>query len=207
MSPRHRNTEQPNPENVWIEGLKTIGLSIFLAFGIRTFAAAAYFIPSGSMEPTLQIDDRLMVDKVSYHFKNPQRGDIIVFWPPNSTIAACGLSQKSADPWIKRVIGLPGEKIEVKEGRVYVNQRPMPENYIAGKPQYLWGPTVVPPDSYLVLGDNRNNSCDGHYWGFLKRDRIIGQATIRFWPFNRLGILNKEQSSADASLSELHLKH
>lgn len=166
MSPkRKRNSQEPNSENLWIEGLKTIGLSIFLAFGIRTFAAGAYFIPSGSMEPTLEINDRLMVDKVSYHFTKPHRGDIVVFWPPDETIAACGLPQKSDDPWIKRVIGLPGDKVEVKEGRVFINERPLQENYIAGKPKYVWGPEVVPKDSYFVLGDNRNNSCDSHYWG------------------------------------------
>ncbi len=194
MSPkRNRNFQEPNHENLWIEGLKTIGLSIFLAFGIRTFAAGAYFIPSGSMEPTLEINDRLMVDKVSYHFQNPQRGDIVVFWPPDQTIAACGLPRKSEDPWIKRVIGLPGEKVEVKGGRVYINDRPLQENYIAGKPQYLWGPEVVPSHSYLVLGDNRNNSCDSHYWGFVPRDRIIGRATVRFWPLNRIGLFPKAQ--------------
>ncbi len=192
-SKRNRNQPQQNHENLWVESLKTIGLSIFLAFGIRTFAAGAYFIPSGSMEPTLQINDRLMVDKVSYHFKNPQRGDIVVFWPPDDTIAACGLSHKSEDPWIKRIIGLPGDQVEVKQGRVYVNDRSLSENYIAGKPNYLWGPEVVPPNSYLVLGDNRNNSCDGHYWGFVGRDRIIGQATVRFWPPNRIGLFPKEQ--------------
>jgi signal peptidase I len=195
MSPkRNQNLQQPNSENFWLEGFKTIGLSLFLAFGIRTFAAGAYFIPSGSMEPTLQINDRLMVDKVSYHFKKPQRGDIIVFWPPDDTIATCGLPRRSPDPWIKRVIGLPGDKIEVKEGYVYINSHPLQENYIAGKPQYLWGPEVVPRNSYLVLGDNRNNSCDGHYWGFVSRDRIVGRATVRFWPLNRIGVLSKQEN-------------
>jgi signal peptidase I len=192
MSPkRKRNSQEPNSENLWIEGLKTIGLSIFLAFGIRTFAAGAYFIPSGSMEPTLEINDRLMVDKVSYHFTKPHRGDIVVFWPPDETIAACGLPQKSDDPWIKRVIGLPGEKVEIKEGRVFINEHPLQENYIAGKPKYVWGPEVVPKDSYLVLGDNRNNSCDSHYWGFVRRDRIIGRATVRFWPVGRIGLFGE----------------
>ncbi|NMG05633.1 signal peptidase I [Brasilonema sp. UFV-L1] len=192
-SKRNHNIQQSNPNNFLIEGIKTIGLSLFLAFGIRTFAAAGYFIPSGSMEPTLQINDRLMVDKVSYHFKNPQRGDIVLFWPPEETTAACGLAQKSQDPFIKRVIGLPGEKIEIKERRVYVNSRPLNENYIADKPEYLWGPEIVPANSYLVLGDNRNNSCDGRYWGFVPRDHIIGRATVRYWPSNRIGILSEEQ--------------
>ncbi len=192
MFPRpNRNVQPPNHENFWLEALKTVGLSLFLAFGIRAGVAQSFFIPSGSMKPTLQINDRLMVDKLSYHFTNPQRGDIVVFMPPNDATAMCGIAQKSHDAWIKRVIGLPGEKIAVKGGRVYVNAHPLRENYIAQLPQYQWGPVTVPPSSYLVLGDNRNNSCDGHYWGFLPRENLVGRAFIRYWPLERVGQLNQ----------------
>lgn len=184
----NKSPQQPKQENLWIEGLKTVGISLFLAFGIRSGVAQSFFIPSGSMEPTLQIDDRLMVDKLSYRFTSPQRGDIVVFQPPLAATAECGLSPNSHDSFIKRVIGLPGEKVEIKQGLVYINDRPLPENYITAKPQYKWGTKIVPPNSYLVLGDNRNNSCDGHEWGFLNRDRIIGKAAIRFWPLDRIGI-------------------
>ncbi|HEY9847317.1 MAG TPA: signal peptidase I [Candidatus Caenarcaniphilales bacterium] len=175
---------QPEYENPFVEGLKTIGLSLVLAFGIRTFVAEARYIPSGSMEPTLQINDRLIIDKVSYHFHSPQRGDIVVFEPTDTL-----LQQNFHDAFIKRVIGLPGEKVEVKGGRVYINDRPLRENYIAASPEYQWGPQVVAPDSYLVLGDNRNSSYDSHYWGYVPRDRIIGRALVRFWPFDRAGVL------------------
>jgi signal peptidase I len=178
----------PKQENSWIEGLKTVGLSLFLAFGIRTFIAEPRYIPSASMEPTLQIDDRLMVDKVTYHFVSPHREDIVVFDPP----AAVQKQENLHDPFIKRIIGLPGEQVEVKGGTVYINNRPLKENYIADKPRYTWGPQIVPPNSYLVLGDNRNNSYDGHYWGFVPRDRIIGRAFIRFWPPNRIDMLSGE---------------
>ncbi|MBE9180706.1 signal peptidase I [Oculatella sp. LEGE 06141] len=171
-------------ENPWLEGLKTIGLSLVLAFGIRTFVAEARYIPSGSMEPTLQINDRLIIDKVSYDFEPPQRDDIVVFNPTDT------LKQENFhDAFIKRVIGLPGDKVEVNNGLVYINDQPLEENYIAAKPDYRWGPVIVPPNSYLVLGDNRNNSYDSHYWGFVPRDRIIGRAIARFYPFNRLGLI------------------
>lgn len=178
-----QNIQPPKQENLWFEGIKTVGLSLFLAFGIRTTIAQSYFIPSGSMEPTLLIDDRLIVDKISYHFTNPQRGDIVVFNPPLAVVEA----QNLHDPFIKRVIGLPGDQVKVKGGRVYVNNLPLREDYIADKPNYAWGPQIVPINSYLVLGDNRNNSYDGHYWGFVQKDRIIGRAIVRYWPLNRVG--------------------
>jgi signal peptidase I len=191
------DTPQQNAENPWIEGLKTIGLSAILAFGIRTFVAEARYIPSGSMLPTLQINDRLIVDKLSYHFHNPERGDIVVFSPTDTL-----KQQNFKDAFIKRVIGLPGDKVEVKGGRVYVNDQPLREKYIEDEPQYQWGPVVVPPDSYLVLGDNRNNSYDSHYWGFVPRDRIIGRAAVRFWPPNRAGEFNHPSYGAAKSSSQ-----
>jgi signal peptidase I len=166
----------------WVEGTKTVALSLILALGIRSFVAEARFIPSGSMLPTLQIDDRLIVDKISYRFKNPERGDIVVFSPTEAL-----QKQKFTDAFIKRVIGLPGDKVEVKGGKVYVNDRALAENYIDEQPHYFYGPVTVPSGSYLVLGDNRNNSYDSHYWGFVPRANIIGKAVVRFWPLNRMG--------------------
>jgi signal peptidase I len=117
-------SDQPKAENFWVETLKTIGLSVFLALGMRTFVAEARFIPSGSMEPTLQIDDRLIVDKVSYRFSDPQRGDIVVFDPTEQ------LEKESyKDAFIKRVIGVPGDTVEVNNDRVTINGKPLKENY------------------------------------------------------------------------------
>lgn len=185
---------QRPPENLWLEVAKTLGLSAILAFGIRTFVAEARYIPSKSMVPTLQVDDRLIVDKVSYHFQDPQRGDIVVFMPPDES-AICNNSpklqnqvpQRPKDAFIKRVIGLPGDRLEVKQGQVFINDQALQEDYIEEAPQYPYGPVTVPPNSYLVLGDNRNNSCDSHYWGFVPRQNIIGKAIVRFWPVNRVG--------------------
>ena len=170
------------PERPWLEILKTLWLSVALALGIRQFVAEARYIPSGSMLPTLQINDRLIIDKVSYHFESPERGDIVVF-NPTKTLEA----QNFHEAFIKRIIGLPGDTVEVKGGRVYINGQPLRENYLEDAPHYYMAPEVVPPDQYLVLGDNRNNSYDSHRWGFVPRDKIIGRAVFRFWPPNRIG--------------------
>lgn len=175
-------------EGSWLGELaRTVGLSIILALGIRTFVAEARWIPSESMVPTLRINDKLIVDKLSYHFTNPQRGDIVVFSPTDEIQKE---NPTLKDAFIKRVIGLPGDKVEVKGERVYINDRPLQERYVEDAPQYQLAPVVVPPDSYLVLGDNRNNSYDSHYWGFVPRDHIIGRAIVRFWPPNRVGEIN-----------------
>lgn len=170
-----------------VEALKTIGLSVVLALGIRHFVAEARYIPSESMLPTLEVNDRLIVEKVSYRFSDPSRGDIVVFWPTDR-LRQDNPSLK--DALIKRVIGLPGEIVEVKNGTVFVNNEPLEENYIAAEPDYEWGPEEVPADSYLVLGDNRNNSYDSHFWGYVPQDKVIGRAAVRFWPLSRVGELD-----------------
>jgi signal peptidase I len=182
-----KKTAQTHQENPWLEITKTIITAAFLAFGIRTFVAEARYIPSSSMEPTLEIDDRLIVEKLSYHFREPERGDVVVF-SPTETLK----EQHFDEAFIKRVIGLPGETVEVRNGRVYVNNQPLAEKYIAEKPNYNYGPRKVPQGQYLVLGDNRNNSYDSHYWGFVPKGNIIGRAVVRFWPFNRVGGIDPE---------------
>jgi signal peptidase I len=158
--------------------------NVFQSFFLRHFVAESRYIPAGSMMPTLQIDDRLIIDKWSYHFQAPQRGDIVLF-SPTETLK----QQNLKDAFIKRIIGIPGDKIEVKGGKVYVNGQPLEENYIAEAPNYQYGPATVPPNSYFVLGDNRNNSYDSHYWGFVARENIIGKASKRFWPLKRSGAI------------------
>jgi signal peptidase I len=172
----------PQVENPWVEGIKTIALAAVLAVGIRQFVAEARFIPSDSMVPTLVKDDRLIIDKLSYRFGQPQRGDIVVF-NPTATLE----EQKFKDAFIKRVVGLPGEQIEVKEGKVFVNGQAITENYTAEIPNYTWGPKVVPENSYVVFGDNRNNSYDSHYWDFVPKEKLVGRAIVRFWPPARVG--------------------
>ncbi|MEO0457861.1 MAG: signal peptidase I [Cyanobacteria bacterium P01_A01_bin.114] len=162
-------------------------LSFAFALAFRDGVAESRYMPSGSMEPTLQINDRLIIEKISYRFNSPKRGDIIVFWPPDELIAQ-GVS--SQDAFLKRVVGLPGERIEVTEGKVFVDGQTLDEAYIEAPPDYQWGPETVPQEAYFVLGDNRNNSYDSHVWGFVPKDNIIGRASKIFWPANRAGKLN-----------------
>jgi signal peptidase I len=168
-----------------------IGFSYILPFlsalFIRHFVAEARYIPSGAMLPTLQINDRLFVNKLIYRFSTPERGDIVVFNPTQELKA-----QNFHDTFIKRIIGLPGEVIEVKDGKVFVNGQVLKETYTLDRTNYSKTFTPVPPNSYLVLGDNRNNSYDSHYWGFLPRENIIGKATKRFYPFDRAGSIIEE---------------
>ena len=186
--PKSDNNSRQQHETPWLGELaRTIALSITLALGIRTFVAEARWIPSESMVPTLQKYDKLIVDKLSYHFTKPQRGDIVVFSPTDNIKKE---NPTLKDAFIKRVIGLPEDKVEVRGGRVYINDRPIQEQYIEAEPEYQYGPVTVPANSYLVLGDNRNNSYDSHFWGFVPEDKIVGRAIVRFWPPNRIGELN-----------------
>ena len=174
-------------ENSIVELLKTLVSAGILAFGIRACVAEARFIPSESMLPTLAIDDRLIVEKISYRFRQPERGDVVVF-SPTSTLK----EQNYKDAFIKRVIGTPGDVVKINNGKVYINNQELAEKYILNAPNYKYGPIKVPDGQYLVLGDNRNNSYDSHYWGFVPRKNLIGRATVRFWPLNRLGPLDQK---------------
>jgi signal peptidase I len=196
MSEQLPENEQLNivnqEENPWVEILKTIGMAAVLSFGIRTFVAEARYIPSSSMEPTLEINDRLIIEKMTYRFQQPKRGDVVVF-------SATEALQKQGynDDFIKRIIGLPKDEVMVRNGNVTINGEIIREGYIKEAPQYDFGPVTVPEGEYLVLGDNRNNSYDSHYWGFVPRDKFIGRASIRFWPPERMGILDEKPVYAD----------
>jgi signal peptidase I len=187
LDPQPQSSTPSPQENPWLELAKTFVTAGILAFGIRTFVAEARYIPSSSMEPTLQINDRLIIEKVSYRFQEPQRGDIVVFNPTQA------LQERNfKDAFIKRVIGIPGDVIKVSAGKVYVNNQQLEEDYIAQPPDYNFGPVTVPANQYLVLGDNRNNSFDSHYWGFVPKEKLIGKALVRFWPFTRVGLIDGE---------------
>ncbi|RCJ37012.1 signal peptidase I [Nostoc minutum NIES-26] len=170
----------------WRENLILIAIALFLALFIRTFIAEPRYIPSDSMLPTLHTGDRLVVEKVSYHFHPPTTGDIIVFQPP-AELQRRGYPRDQA--FIKRVIGVSGEIISVAQGKVYINGQPLSENYIAEPANQPFSPVQVPADKFFVMGDNRNDSNDSRYWGFLPRQNIIGRATFRFWPLDRIGFI------------------
>lgn len=167
------------------ETLSIIVIALILAAVLRTFVIEGRIIPSGSMLNTLQIGDRVMVNKFIYYFKEPERGDIVIFDPPE----ALGRN----DLFIKRVIGLPGETVEMKNNRVYINGKALKEPYLPEMLDYTYGPVLVPQGSLLVLGDNRNNSYDSHKWNaWLTRDRLEGKAFMIYWPPSHIQLLERE---------------
>ncbi|CFW97132.1 Peptidase S26A, signal peptidase I [Syntrophomonas zehnderi OL-4] len=166
------------------EMITIIVIAFILAMILRTFVIEGRIIPSGSMLPTLQLQDRVMVNKFIYHFKEPQRGDIVVFAPPEVL--------NSKDDYIKRVIGLPGDTVEMKNNQVYINNKPLKEPYLAEPLNYEYGPVVVPDNCLLVLGDNRNHSFDSHMWNaWLTKDRIKGKAFVIYWPVKEIKLLDR----------------
>jgi len=167
-----------------------LAVAVALAFVVQAALAKPYQIPTGSMEPTIQPNDRVVANRVIYRFREVARGDIIVFHPTASAVREC--SAPRGEPFVKRVIGLPGDRVEVRGGVTYVNGAPyVVQN--ARTPEYekAWPP--VPDGELLVLGDNRNNSCDAHLWApdpFLPKDAVIGQAEVVYWPPSHLGFLD-----------------
>ena len=172
---------------IW-ENLQILAIALALALLIRVFIAEPRYIPSDSMLPTLEQGDRLVVEKVSYYFHPPHKGDIVVFSPPPQ-LQLQGYESNQA--FIKRVIGTPGETVAVLDGTVYLNNRPLAESYVLELPHYSLNPVPVPSGQLFVMGDNRNNSNDSHIWGFLPQKNIIGHAVFRFWPPSRLGSVRK----------------
>ncbi len=170
-------------KSFWRENLQILSIALTLALVIRFFIAEPRYIPSDSMLPTLEVGDRLVVEKVSYRLHPPRTGDIVVFDPPPQ-LQLQGYDSRQA--FIKRVIGLPGQTVQVQDGKVYVDDRPLQESYIAEPPEYRWGPKTVPEGQLFVMGDNRNNSNDSHVWGFLPKQNIVGHAWLRFYPFTRI---------------------
>ena len=188
-------TPAPKKRNKALETVETIVVAVLLAVVIRAVVAEARFIPSGSMLPTLQIGDRLIVEKVSYYFTDPDRGEIVVFYPPLPGQAELTSQQRfmrwlgftTESAYIKRVIGLPGETVMVSNGVVYINDKPLTEDYIQAPPYSDMAPITVPSDAYFMMGDNRNNSRDSRVWGTLPRKNVIGRTFLRFWPLSTLG--------------------
>jgi len=191
------------------ETIETIAFVIVMVVIIRFFVGEIRWIPSGSMRPTLVEGDRIFVERVSRFFATPKRGDVMVFYPPSEPLATDPLAMFERltgffckdIAYIKRVIGLPGDKIVIKsapDGKysVYINGKPLNEKYILSDYDYIpcnssmyCGPFTVPKDNYFMLGDNRGNSQDSRFWGFLHKERFIGHAVILFWPFTRLNKL------------------
>lgn len=169
------------PKSQIRELLETVGSAVLIAAFIMIFIARAYTVNGDSMLPTLQHGERLLVDKISYRFTEPSRGEIIVFKNPADT----------SEQFVKRVIGLPGDKVAIIQGVVYVNDQPIDENYTFAPARIGFLAQVVPENTYFVLGDNRNNSEDSRFGrvGFLPRALIVGRAIWRYWPLNQVNLI------------------
>jgi len=161
------------------EFLKTLVIAFVLAQVIMVSVAQAFQVEQYSMEPTLLPHDRVLVDKFFYRLRQPRRGDVIVLRYPLNP-------QRN---YIKRIVGLPGDTLEMRGGALYVNGRRTTEPYLNGTPQGDYGPFVVPDDSVFVMGDNRNNSEDSRAFGALKKEFIVGEALLIYWPPMRMRVL------------------
>lgn len=172
---------QNNPNKLrqtLIDIIETILLSLVLYFGINAVSARIR-VESISMQPTLKAGYYVIVDRLAYKIGKPHRGDIIIFrYPPDP----------QREPYIKRVIGLPGDTVQITDGKVYVNGEQLIEPYIAAAPDYD-GTWTVPQDSLFVLGDNRNRSSDSHSWGMVPIENVIGKALVVYWPLDAWKVL------------------
>ncbi len=177
--------------------LRQVGLLLLwvgVALLLRWAVIEPRWIPSGSMLPTLQLNDRVLVEKLRARLHRPLPvGTIVVFHPPDALLAA-GYDPDAA--LIKRVVGAAGDRIAVHDGQLFRNGQPVPEPWRAEPIAYELAPLAVPPDCLLVMGDNRNASLDSHLWGPLPADHVIGTAVFRYWPWNKLGPIRFSPSAA-----------
>lgn len=160
------------------EILDTVLLMLLIIVVTRVLVQT-FRIEGISMEPNLHDGQYLIINKFIYYLQPPKRGDVVVFHYPRNP----------RRDFIKRIIGLPGEKVEIRGERVFINGQELEEPYTLHKGNYAWGPQRLGEDEYFVLGDNRNSSSDSHDWGSLPRDAIIGKAWISYWPPKHLGLV------------------
>lgn len=160
------------------EGLGTLLPAVLIALLIHLFLAQATRVYGQSMEPTLHTNDRVIVEKITYRFRSPERGDVVVV-----------RVKDRSQPLIKRIVGLPGETIAIHDGRVYIDGRPLDEPYLSRPTHGFLPPTRIPPLHYFVLGDNRDASSDSRSFGPVAKEDIVGRAIFRYWPPTQIGLV------------------
>jgi signal peptidase I len=187
----------PPPWRTAVDWLVTIVVAVGAVLAIKAWVVNPYRIPSPSMEPALhcssddgclaRFSDRVLANRFIYHFKDPERGDIVVFEVPESGITACG---PPGETFVKRLVGLPGERIALRDGVVYVDGKPLDEPYLTDgeRDNANMAELAIPDDHYFMMGDNRPKSCDSRKWGSVPRDNIIGEVFAVYWPPQRIGI-------------------
>ncbi len=191
-TPTPTPTPQPNAGRqrpAWIgflwEVLQTLIMAVILYFLIDTVVGRVR-VENISMQPTLHEGEFILVNKLAYRLGDFQRGDIIVF------------HHDPTEDYIKRVIGLPGDTVDVRDGHVYINNQMITEHYIAAPPHYT-GSWKVPQGQIFVLGDNRNQSSDSHQWGYVPENTVVGRALVIYWPLQNLTVLNQVPTVAAAN--------
>jgi signal peptidase I len=183
----------PRPWRIAIDWIVTIAGAILIVLAIKAWVVNPYRIPSSSMEPTLhcgkpqpgclaRFSDRVLANRFIYHFRDPERGEIVVFNTPAAAKERCG----AGGTFVKRIIGLPGEVVRQRDGVIYIDGKRLREPYVKDR-DFETGRWVVPPGHYFMMGDNRPQSCDSRRWGSVPRDNLIGPVFFVYWPPNRIG--------------------
>ncbi|MFA6450340.1 MAG: signal peptidase I [bacterium] len=187
-----KRTQAVNEIKEWI---KSIAIALGLALLLKAYVVQSYMIPTPSMVPTIMPKDRVFGNRFIYRFRDPRPGDVIAFKPPfasaeteKSVFSRFGGSDRVI-PYLKRVIAVGGDTVEVRNRTVYINNIPLDEPYIYEKPNYDYPTVTVPRDDLFVMGDNRCNSHDSHVWGFLPKENVQAKAFFRFWPLHRIGVV------------------
>lgn len=205
---RQSNKQQTAEDESWLGFLRELPVlllvALLLAFLLRTFVVQVFYIPSSSMVPTLEVQDRMVVEKVTYLFREPERGEVIVFAGDEiegteqsglSAVATAvgrfiGVVPADARDFVKRVIGLPGDTIFIEGGQLFVNGQEVDEPYVVNPDGSSYGPYEVPDDHLFVMGDNRPNSSDSRgSLGDVSLDEVVGRAVLTIWPPDHVGRL------------------
>jgi signal peptidase I len=204
---RRPGKDSKDGKGSFVELVVIVAVALGLALAIQAFLVKPFRIPSESMEPTLKVGQRVLVDRVSPRFSEPERGDVVVFKPPRGADEdVCGARDQRPDQacdtptddrsdtnFIKRVVGLPGDRLKVVKGNVYINGRRQNEPFIMPSESCdtcnLPDPITIPAGHFFMMGDNRGNSDDSRVWGPVKKDWIIGGAFFTYWPPKEIGPL------------------
>jgi len=187
----------PQPWRTIVDWLVTVAVAILVVLAFQAEVAKPYRIPSGSMEPTLhcakpgefcegRCDDRVIANRLAYRFRDPERGQVVVFTAPGAA-ERCG-EGNGGTTFVKRIVGLPGEQVSERGGVVFIDGRRLREPYLgpANRDRLTSSWPRIQPGHYLFMGDNRMHSCDSRDWGTVPRDNLVGPVTLTYWPPNRV---------------------